>query len=69
MWKLLKLCSAETLYDVWRERYDRVIEWLEGVRDGKNTPDLPLKGSGSSDGESSGNIFHYGSNKKFNHYL
>lgn len=72
VWELLKLCSAETLYDTWRERYDRVIEWLEGVRDGKNTPDLPLR---TTDTDGDGNpdsallAMRYGSNKKFNHYL
>ncbi len=64
VWELLKLCSAETLYEVWRERYDRVIEWLEGVRDGKNTPDLPKRE------DSEGNpvlVMKFGSNRKFKH--
>lgn len=71
VWELLKLCSAETLYEFWQQRYDRVIEWLEGVRDGKNTPDLPLltrdiDGDGNPDTLIS---MRYGSNPKFNHYI
>lgn len=66
VWELLKLCSAETLYETWRERYDRVIEWLEGVRDGKNTPDLPLRTD--PDGNI-GLVIKFGSNQKFSHSL
>ncbi len=64
VWELLKLCSAETLYETWRERYDRVIEWLEGVRDGKNTPELPIRT------DNDGNlalVIKFGSNRKFKH--
>lgn len=28
--------------EIRKERYDRAIEWLEGVQSGKITPDLPL---------------------------
>ena len=64
VWELLKLCSAETLYETWRERYDRVIEWLEGVRDGKNTPELPIR----TDTEGNvGLVIKFGSNTKFHH--
>jgi len=64
IWNLLRLSSSETLYDAWRERYDRVIEYLKQVADGKIAPALPIKT------DSSGNTVlksRFGSNPKFKH--
>lgn len=64
VWNLLKLSSAETLYEVWRERYDRVIDFMTKVSEGKITPDLPLRTD--ADGQTAIKI-RMGSKTKFNH--
>ena len=64
VWNILKLSNAETLYDVWRERYDRVIQFMTKVADGAVTPDLPARRGG--DGEIATRM-RMGSNTKFNH--
>ena len=64
VWNLLKLSSAETLYEVWKERYDRVIDYMTKVSELKVTPDLPIRTS--DDGEVSIKI-KMGSKTKFNH--
>lgn len=64
VWNILKLSNAETLYDVWRERYDRVIQFMTKVAEGAVTPDLPARRGG--DGEIATKI-RMGSNTKFNH--
>lgn len=64
VWNLLKLSSAETLYEVWKERYDRVIDYMTKVSELKVTPDLPIKTS--DNGEVSIKI-KMGSKTKFNH--
>ena len=42
VWNLIKLSNVETIYEIWKERYDRVIKYLEGVAAGTRTPSLPL---------------------------
>lgn len=64
IWNLLKLSSAETLYEVWRERYDRVIDFMTKVSESKITPDLPLRTN--AEGETTIKI-RMGSKTKFNH--
>ena len=64
VWNLVKLSSAETLYEVWKERYDRVIDYMTKVSELKVTPDLPIRTS--DDGEVSIKI-KMGSKTKFNH--
>lgn len=64
VWNILKLSNAETLYDVWRERYDRVIQFMTKIAEGTVTPDLPARRG--SDGEIATKI-RMGSNTKFNH--
>lgn len=44
-----------------KERYDRAIEWLEGVQSGKIIPDLPLA---TSEGGESATPIHWGSEKR-----
>lgn len=66
IWNLLRLSSTETLYEVWRERYDRVIEYLKQVADGKTAPNLPL----ITDANGKTVIkTKFGSNPKFKHDL
>lgn len=64
IWNIIKLSNAETIYEIWKERYDRVIKYLEGVADGSRTPSLPLL----TDDEGEVRIkTRFGSNPKFTH--
>lgn len=64
IWNIIKLSNAETIYEIWKERYDRVIKYLEGVADGNRTPSLPLL----TDDEGEVRIkTRFGSNPKFTH--
>jgi phage gp36-like protein len=65
IWNLIKLSSAEMLYDVWRERYDRVVDGLKLVAAGRTAPDLPLLRTERGDVLSA---VRSGSHEKFNHY-
>lgn len=51
--------------EIREERYKRAIEWLEGVQAGKILPDLPL--AVDEDGEPSGGMFAYSSQKPLRH--
>lgn len=51
--------------EIREERYKRAIEWLEGVQAGKILPDLPL--AVDEDGEPSGGLFAYSSQKPLRH--
>lgn len=51
--------------EIREERYKRAIEWLEGVPAGKILPDLPL--AVDEDGEPSGGMFAYSSQKPLRH--
>lgn len=66
VWNIIKLSNAETIYDMWKDRYDRVIKYLEGVAEGVRTPSLPLLKN--ENGEVKIKI-RFGSNPKFNHSL
>lgn len=58
------MSNAETIYEIWKERYDRVIKYLEGVADGTRTPNLPLLT------DDKGEVCikaRFGSNPKFTH--
>lgn len=46
--------------DVRQQRYDRAIEWLEQVRDGKIVPDLPIATDSEGNGLSSAGVLSYG---------
>jgi phage gp36-like protein len=65
IWNLIKLSSAETLYDIWRDRYDRVIDGLKLIASGKTAPDLPLL---TNDRGQVIDAIRAGSHPKFNHY-
>ena len=59
VWNLIKLSNVETIYEIWKERYDRVIKYLEGV-----APSLPLL----TDEKGEVRIkMRCGSNSKFRH--
>lgn len=66
VWNLIRLSNAETIYEIWKERYDRVIKYLEGVAAGTRTPSLPLLTD--ERGEVKIKI-RCGSNPKFTHSL
>ncbi len=66
VWNIIRLSNAEIIYEIWRERYDRVIKYLEGVADGTRTPSLPLLTD--ERGEVKIKI-RCGSNPKFTHSL
>lgn len=41
VWNFIKLCNAETLYDIWRDRYEDAIRFLEKTASGELAPKLP----------------------------
>lgn len=64
VWNLIRLNNSELIYEQWRERYDRVIDFMKQVAKGEITPDLPIIT------DSDGNAViksRFGSNKKFQH--
>lgn len=66
VWNIIKLSNAETLYEIWKDRYDRVIHYLEGVAKGSRTPSLPLLTDEKGDVKIK---TRFGSNPKFTHSL
>lgn len=66
VWNIIKLSNAETIYDMWKDRYDRVIKYLEGVAEGVRTPSLPLLKNENGEVKIK---TRFGSNPKFNHSL
>lgn len=66
VWNIIKLSNAETIYEMWKERYDRVINYLEKVADGDAAPDLPLLTNDKGDVVIKAK---FGSNPKFHHSL
>lgn len=64
VWNLIRLSNSELIYQQWRERYDRVIKFLEQVSEGKVTPELPI----ATDEHGNPVIkSRFGSNPKFQH--
>ena len=64
MWNLIRLSNSELIYDQWRERYDRVVKFMQQVSEGSITPDLPIVT------DEQGNPViksRFGSNPKFQH--
>lgn len=66
VWNIIKLSNAETIYEIWRDRYDRVIKYLEGVAAGSRTPSLPLLTDEKGEVKITA---RFGSNPKFTHSL
>lgn len=64
VWNLIRLSNSELIYDQWRERYDRVVKFMEQVAEGSITPDLPI----ATDEQGNPIIkSRFGSNRKFTH--
>jgi len=64
VWNLIRRSNSELIYGQWRERYDRVIDFLKQVSAGSITPTLPI----ATDGQGNPVIkSRFGSNQKFNH--
>jgi len=64
VWNLIRLSNSELIYDQWRERYDRVIEFMSKVSEGSITPALPI----ATDEQGNPIIkSRFGSNPKFQH--
>ena len=64
VWNLIRLSNSELIYDQWRERYDRVVKFMQQVAEGSVTPDLPIAT------DEHGNPIiksRFGSNPKFTH--
>lgn len=64
VWNLIRLSNSELIYQQWRERYDRVVKFMEQVASGSIAPALPIAT------DESGNPIiksRFGSNPKFNH--
>ncbi|MBR1633047.1 MAG: DUF1320 family protein [Bacteroidales bacterium] len=66
IWRIITICNAETIYEMWKERYDRVIDYFTKVAKGTIAPNLPLLTD--SEGEIQPKM-RFGSHKKFNHEL
>lgn len=64
VWNIIKLCNAETIYEIWKERYDRVIAYLRDVAKGLIAPSLPPKIDEDGDVVLK---MRFGSNRKFSH--
>lgn len=66
VWNLIRLSNSEIIYEQWRERYDRVIDFLKQVAAGSITPTLPI----ATDAQGNPIIkSRFGSNPKFDHTL
>ena len=66
VWNLIRLSNSELIYEQWRERYDRVVDFLKQVSAGSITPTLPI----ATDEHGNPVIrSRFGSNPKFDHTL
>ena len=64
VWWLICKNNSEMIYEHWRERYDRVIEFMSKVSEGSITPALPI----ATDEQGNPIIkSRFGSNPKFQH--
>lgn len=66
VWNIIKLSNAETIYEMWKDRYDRVINYLIKVADGGPAPGLPLLTNEKGEVKIKS---RFGSNPKFTHSL
>lgn len=64
VWNLIRLSNSELIYQQWRERYDRVIDYLKQVNAGQITPDLPIITDANGEPIIKS---RFGSNQKFQH--
>lgn len=65
-WNIIRLSSAEVIYEAWRDRYDRVIVWAKAVAKGSIAPELPPLTNDQGDVELT---TRFGSNPKFTHHF
>jgi hypothetical protein len=65
VWHVMQLCNVDMLYENVKGRYDRAIDYLKQVRDGKNPLDLPL--IDDTENPSPSQVARSGSRKKFIH--
>lgn len=64
VWNLIRLSNSELIYQQWRERYDRVIDFMKQVASGSIAPELPI----ATDDQGNAIIkSRFGSNQKFQH--
>ena len=66
IWHIITICNAETIYEMWKDRYDRITAYFTKVAKGTLAPRLPLLSDSS--GEASLKM-RFGSHTKFNHEL
>lgn len=64
VWNLIRISNSELIYEHWRERYDRVVDFMKRVSDGSVTPELPIATDAQGDPVIKS---RFGSNPKFNH--
>jgi len=65
-WWIVELCNADVIYEQAKERYDRAVEWLVKLANGKVTlSTLPTLDINTEDNERQ--PFSFGSRDKFNH--
>lgn len=63
LWYLMQKSNVDMQFDNLKDRYDRAINYLRDVENGKRQPDLPIATNDSGEQET---MFRYGSNPKFN---
>ena len=64
LWYIIRLSNVDIIFTQAKDRYDRAIKWLEGVRDGTIVPDLPHATAPDGGAVAS---FSIKSNRKFKH--
>lgn len=48
LWQIIRLANVDILFDRVKDRYDRAIDWLNKVADGKLMPSLPAASDGTT---------------------
>lgn len=67
VWHLIKLCNNELIYDQWKDRYDRALDFLKDVADDKSAVEIEGAPLLSDDDGNALSRIKCGSNPKFNH--
>ena len=63
IWHIITICNAETIYEMWKDRYDHITAYFTKVAQGTLAPRRPRLSDSS--GEASLKM-RFGSHKKFN---
>ena len=66
LYHLISWLPGKMGYEMRKERYERAIKWLEGVQNGKTSPDLPTY-TGTDGEEDINNPIRFGSETKNNY--